>query len=109
MCSFGSTSPLFLFLYHLVSNTKKARASICTTANSSAYQNPQVMVPVPQMDGIWVNVTYQTALNRASEQNTIPTINLLMKYGTWAETNSTTPIESIAVEMAWTKSGMTIQ
>ena len=84
MCSFGSTSPLFLFLYHLVSNTKKARPSICTTANSSAYQNPQVMVPVPQMDGILVNgidITYQTALDKASEQHAIPTINPLTKMG----------------------------
>lgn len=61
------------------------------------------MVPVPQMDGILINgidITYQTAPNRVSEQNTIPTINPLTKYGIWAETNSIAPIKSIAVEMA---------
>ena len=53
------------------------------------------MVPVPQMDGILVNgidITYQTALDKASEQHAIPTINPLTKYGTWAETNPTAPL-----------------
>ena len=42
------------------------------------------MVPVPQMDGILVNgidITYQTALDKASEQHAIPTINPLTKMG----------------------------
>ena len=46
----------------------------------------QVIVSVSQMDGIQINgidITYQTAPNRASEQNTIPTINPLRFTRFW--------------------------
>ena len=54
-CLFGSTSFLFHFLYHLMSNNKTTNTDRSIHIADSAYQNPQLMVPVPQIDSLCVN------------------------------------------------------
>ena len=94
MYSFGSTSCLFLFLYHLVSMIRITQQDICAITNSNVYQNPQLVAPLLQMDSFLLNgmdTTNQTAPEKNAKLRPIPTISPFMKYGTCAKRNSNDP------------------
>ena len=62
---------------------------------ASAYQNPQLMIPVPQMDALCckgINVALLNPKLDTAEQNATPSIIPFIAYGTWADMNSRPPM-----------------
>ena len=83
------------------------QSTMCT----SAYQNPQLMTPIPQIDPFCqkgVTIAVLSTGVAITEQSTIPNIAPLMEYGTCVEMNSRPPIAVSVNDKTKKRSGITI-